>query len=102
MNEWIKCSDLLPPEGAYVVGHYNGGNHIDSGDQFGCECNVVRIVRGISMSERTLLRDGDFRKIEYKSCDEYGNNRVPYCWDTFGPASYFGQDIDMWMPITRP
>lgn len=100
--EWIKCSDRLPPPGVYVIGHYNGGNWKDRDDQFGCEIVVVKRRSGISARERDEMDDSNPRKKDICSYDEFGNNELPYDWDTFGPSRFRSTDIDMWMPLPPP
>lgn len=102
MMEWIKCSDRLPPQGVYVIGHYNGGNWKDKDDQFGCELAIVKIEHGISAKQREAMHESDPRKKRICRCDEHGNNKLPYYWDTFGPSTFLSTDIDMWMPAPKP
>jgi hypothetical protein len=94
-------SDCLPQEGRYVLAHHTRGTWIDSTDQYGCEWVVVKMRRGISLEEREAMDDSDERKRIYCMEDEFGNNNVPYAWAQFGPDSFFGQNIDMWMEIPR-
>ena len=74
---WIETTYKLPREGKYVLGRYSGGNWHDSEDQDNVICVVVKRIKG----------------------EAKDNNKVPYKWDTFGPGSFFGQDISHWMPI---
>lgn len=97
--KWISCKDKLPEEGKYVIGYYTGGNHIDRSDPIKVNYKIVSIRKGISREEREKLNPDDRRRITYESGDQDGNNRVPYHWETFGPASYFGQEISHWHPL---
>jgi len=113
----IKSEQDLPKEGKYVIAKHNRGTWHDSDDQENVNTVVVKLVRGISEKERQEMKGTDkdyqdsppgdhgFYKISglrsdtYKQGDEYGNNTVPWAWDTFGPDSFFGQTITHWMPI---
>lgn len=114
---WISTKDQLPEPGKYVFAKHNRGTWHDSTDQENVNTVVVKLVRGISMEEREQMKRGELpqtlergwclsdgwndteRSRVYKSEDEYGNNLVPYYWDSFGPDSFFGQTITHWMPI---
>ena len=105
---WISTKERLPEEGKYVLGRHNRGTWIDDEDQENVNCVVVMLVKGISNEERELMKEGKLKTVLYEgikrhnlymSEDEYGNNRVPYNWETFGPMSFFGQEITHWMPI---
>lgn len=93
-----STKDRLPKNNTYVLARYNRGNWRDSHDQEGCQWLVVKFVRGMSIKERTeaLMTK---RALTYKPEDEFGNNRVPYCWKEFGHATIFGQDIDVWADL---
>lgn len=123
MNKnWIKSDDRLPQEGKYVLARHIRGTWMDSTDQENVNCVVVKLVKGISKQDRELMKsgnlptynvgsigyDGSFDKPiyneiprykVYKEEDEDGNNLKPYCWETFGADTFFGQDITHWMPI---
>ena len=96
---WISTKNQLPEEGKYVLARHNIGTWIDRGDKENVDCVVVKLVKGISKTERKSLPDDDPRKTRYTSADEHGNNLVPYNWEMFGPDSFFGQTITHWMPI---
>lgn len=116
---WIKTSDQLPPAGKYVLARHNRGTWHDKEDQDTVNCVVVKLVRGISIEERQLMKEGKIKSEgEYGWCqadgwkktprwriikgeDQDGNNLVPYEWDTFGPTKFFGQEIDCWQPIEK-
>ena len=57
--------------------------------------NVAWLERGISKEEREKMKPCK-RKLQYFPEDEDGNNLVPYYWNTFGPDSYFGQEVKAW------
>ena len=103
---WIPCSERLPEENVYVL--------VWCG-----EVRIARIIRGISKEQRAKMQEGEInnpvsygwnlsngyfeakRSESYRACDEYGNNKVPYCWDcTYGEM--FGQDVKAWMPLPKP
>jgi hypothetical protein len=99
---WIKINSEndLPEEGKYVLARHNRGTWRDKTDQENVNCVVVKLVRGISMNQRELMRlTNPDRARTYRSEDEHGNNQVPYNWNQFGPDSFFGQTITHWMPI---
>ena len=89
-NKWIPTSKVLPQEGKYVLGRSNHGYWIPKE----VKCAVVRLVKGISMEERKRTGNKTIRV-----GDQEGNNLVPYCWEEYGPGSFFGQDITHWCPI---
>ena len=95
MLNWVKPEDELPKEGKYVLGRYARDNHIDRNDMEGVRYNVITLVKGLSKEDRAAMPYCD-RSITYRHGDEEGNNLVPYAWDSFGPSSYFGQDITHW------
>lgn len=111
--QWINTADFLPPERKYVLVRHNG-NWFDKDDQENVRLAVAKLVKGISEEDRENMKngltplehqtcfDGDYRaktyerwKI-YKGEDQHANNLVPYKWETFGPTSFFGQDVTMW------
>ena len=40
-----------------------------------------------------------FVVVKFCKTEIEGNNIVPWYWDTFGPATYFGQDIEQWWDL---
>lgn len=114
---WINTKDRLPEEGKYVIAKHNRGTWRDSDDQENVNTVVVKLIKGITESDRVLMREGKMDNPEsagwrpsegrtytkrseiYRSEDVQGNNLVPYCWDSFGPDKFFGQTITHWMPI---
>ena len=117
---WIKINSEkdLPEEGKYVLVKHTRGTWHDGRDQENVNCVVAILEKGLSENDRQKMKDGTLpdeqtrppedhgsyklsglRSDTYRSCDEHGNNQVPYYWDTFGPDSFFGQDISHWMPI---
>ena len=109
---WTKTEDKLPPAGKYVIGKHNRGTWIDNDDQKNVNTVVVKLVKGLSISDREKMKSGEIedpihefrdgnsvRSRVYCSEDEDGNNLVPYNWNSFGPDSFFGQTITHWMPI---
>lgn len=120
LSKWKKCKDELPPEGKYVLGRHNRGTWHDSSDQVNMNCIVVKLVKGISIKTRELMKNGTIkdpvepgyiydsdkgirtnstRSNSFHKEDEWGNNLKPYCWDQFGPDYFFGQDIYEWAYI---
>jgi len=126
MRKWVKIETEkdLPPEGKYVWARHNKDNHFDSDDQYGVNFVVVKLVKGISKAQRNTLSILRITKTVrqfvdtsitptgccikhslacnlYSGCDEWGNNEKPYNWESFGPSSYFGQEITHWMEIPK-
>ena len=103
---WIPCSERLPKENVYVL--------VWCG-----EVKIARIIHGISKEQRAKMQDGAIddpvsygwnlsngyfkvkRSESYRTCDENGNNKVPYCWDCIY-GEMFGQDVKAWMPLPEP
>ena len=104
--QWIPCSERLPEENVYVL--------VWCG-----EVKIARIIRGISKEQRAKMQEGAIddpvswgwnfsngyfevkRSESYRTCDEYYNNKVPYCWDCIY-GEIFGQDVKAWMPLPAP
>ena len=102
-QRWIPCSERLPEENVYVL--------VWCG-----EVKIARIIRGISKEQRAKMQEGIIddpvswgwnlsngyfevkRSESYRTCDEYCNNKVPYCWDCIY-GEVFGQDVKAWMPL---
>lgn len=102
--QWIPVSERLPENGEVV--------------QIWCgEHQIARFNRGISAAEREKMKRGEMGNPEeigwslstgyirnkrsdvFKSCDEWGNNTVPYNWEsTCGPMKWFGQNVTHWKP----
>lgn len=96
----IDCTERLPENGQYVLAHFPdrpwsvpdcpGNKH---------KWVVVQFVRGTSPEEREELPHSDPRKYRTRGCDQHGNNLVPYCWNAFGPSSFFGQEASVWCAL---
>ena len=83
------------------------------------EIKIARIIRGISKEQRVKMQEGAIddpvswgwnfsngyfevkRSEACRTCDEYYNNKVPYCWDCIY-GEMFGQDVKAWMPLPAP
>ena len=105
-SRWIPCSERLPEENVYVL--------VWCG-----EVKIARIIYGISKEQRVKMQEGAIddpvlwgwnfsngyfevkRSESYRTCDEYYNNKVPYCWDCIY-GEMFGQDVKAWMPLPAP
>ena len=99
---FFSVETALPDDNEYVLIHLIKDNWGDSDDPHGKRYwKVAKFIKGISEKERAALSENDERKKTYSGCDEYGNNIMPFCWDSFGPDSYFGQEVDVWarLPI---
>lgn len=94
----------IPPANQYVLIYVPDSPWHDSDDMYGVFWKVAKCVYGISMAEREALAKSDKwldrnRAKHYHSEDEFGNNEVPYCFEEFGPGSFFGQEVDMWCEL---
>lgn len=94
----------FPQHGKYVLIFCGKFPWRSRDDDQGKYWRVAKFLRGISMAERSkMIFSGDpqekRRAKEYRPEDEYLGNLVPYCFREFGPASYFGQDIDAWAEL---
>ena len=96
--KWHLTEKELPEENRLVIAyvpnrnwHWNGKGDIHYA--------LVWLVKGISQQEREKLPLNDKRKNTIYSRDEYGNNLVPYCWEEFGPAHFYGQEVKAWAYI---
>ena len=105
MPEWIFCDEKLPKDKQEVIGWFSG------------RIDIVRFEQGISEETREKMKNGELddpvsnvwsrstgtqkatRSSLFSRCDEWGNNKKPYCW-VHEPMVYFGQDCLAWMPIT--
>jgi hypothetical protein len=95
--------DKLPENNTYVLAFFPDSPwHDKSCKNDEHKFRVVKFKKGISLEERAALPEGE-RKRSYYSEDEYGNNRVPYCWEEFGPGSFFGQECALWcyLPLLK-
>lgn len=107
-QEWISVEERLPEENEVVL--------IWVGN-----VQVARIVKGITEEEREKMKSGELpnpieicwslstgcvemrRNEQYRSCDVFGNNLVPYSWKAAGgPMEWFGQNVSHWMPLPEP
>lgn len=98
---WFDCNKELPYDDEKVLIVYDG------------EIKTARFEQGLSINDRIKMGKGKlFDPFEWgwrnntgymqcrrseiiKSCDEWGNNLVPYCWDVDG-NSIFGQRVKHW------
>ena len=99
--QWVSVEDALPEDGQAVLVRY-------AGDNWRCDHTIARggtreiwrwlaarFVRGRTAAEAKAVN-------LYRSEDEFGNNRRPYCWREFGPLTLFGQDVTHWAAISDP
>ena len=95
--EWHLTKNELPKENVYVLIHIpNEPWEAGTSTVF---YDIAKVVKGISEEEREKLDDSNPRKTTYCFGDVFGNNLVPYQWETFGPATYFGQEVVAWAYI---
>jgi hypothetical protein len=120
MTRWISVTDKLPKEGVRVLCKRDGKLYDDYRglnykEHFG-EIIIAKIKKGISISEREKMERGELkfslvggwclsdgftkspRYEMFDSCDEFGNNLVPYKWIGDG-IDYWGQEITKWKPL---
>ena len=76
--KWNRTSDSLPEFGKCVIGWYHGDNWEYPEDMY----------------HRSVIMWRNKAKNE-------SNNKRDYNWKTFGPSTYFGQDILYWSEIPR-
>ena len=95
-----KITDKLPENNQYVLAHLTLDNWGDDDDLVGNRYwVVVKFRKGLSKIDREALCVSNPRK-RIKECpDEADNNLKPYCWDSFGPSQYYGQDVDLWCEL---
>ena len=115
--QWVSVDDELPPEGNYVLVHLTKDDWRESLQQEGAGhgvlfaagqrrrpegayCKVAKLRRGISLEDREAMKlRGKQRSATVRPEEEYGNNHRPYKWQSFGPDTYLGQEVDYWMHI---
>lgn len=86
----------LPPEGRFVICELNLTNWHDSFDQEGCLFVVAKLVKGKTAEEIAATN-----RPTLTGNDEWGNNRRPFRWHTFGAPKFLGQEVSRWMEIPR-
>ena len=94
----------MPPADKYILIYVPDSPWIDSDDEHGVFWVVAKCVYGISAAERKALAKSDKwqdrdRAKRYRPEDEDGNNEKPYCFSEFGPASFFGQEVNAWCEL---
>ena len=98
----INVNDRTPKNKQYVLVLLNNDNWCDSDDPEGDRYyKVVKFIKGLSKEDRKKLPDDNMSKFLFSGGDEDGNNLKPYCWDSFGASSYFGQDVDYWFELPQ-
>lgn len=104
-GEWISVEDRLPEENVAVL-------------IWSEIISIAKLEKGITKAEREAMKRGEIEDPEdrawnlsngwfwikrsdaIRSCDEWGNNLKPYCWEVVGGVGqYFGQDVKYWMPL---
>lgn len=95
----ISTQDRLPNDRTYVLIHLPDRPWGDSDDEVGKRWKVAKFIRGISDKEREALPLSDERRNRYRGADKWSNNTVPYNWESFGPDSYDGQEVDYWCEL---
>lgn len=95
--KWHLTKKELPKENVYVLIYIPNQPWIDESNTVFYD--VAKLEKGISQNERINLNNSNPRKKIICFGDEWGNNLVPYRWKTFGPVSYFGQEVKAWAYI---
>jgi hypothetical protein len=99
--KWISVDDGLPEDGQAVLVRYNRDNWLrthtlaDGSTRLNWRWQAAIFVRGRTADECAAMN-------LYRGQDQWGNNRVPYQWEQFGPGDLFGQDVSHWAAITDP
>jgi len=99
MNK-INPKEKLPEPNQYVLAFFPSRPWSD----YSCKNDehkwvVVKFKKGLSEDERNKLgRDNPLKKT-YRREDVFGNNVLPYCWDTFGAISFFGHECAAWCEL---
>ena len=78
---WISCDEQLPDENEFILGYCGPYNEIQKSAP---HCDVVRLTR-----------------LQTPESSYSSNNKKDYEWKTFGPKTYFGQEISHWMPLPQ-
>lgn len=99
-ERWISVEEELPEEGKWVIAKHSRGTWFDNSDQENVNVVIVKLRWGISEEQRERMPECERKRI-YTSSDVFGNNTKPYAWETFGPGSFFGQEITHWRPINH-
>lgn len=90
-SKWIPVTERLPEDGQVVLCLWWNIHCVES-DNY----TVMHFRKGRTAEE---LKDAKF----FRGCDQWGNNKKPYCWDSVhGALSLFGQDVTHWMPLPEP
>lgn len=102
---WISVKDILPEDNQTVIIYYG-------------DIDVAIFERGISIEEREKMKRGEVedpaeyvyspregvqktnRSNLYRRADQWGNNKVPYCWVSNSELmEWLGQEVSHWMPL---
>lgn len=95
--KWIHVSDRLPKNNTYVLILLNITNWIEQDDPDNVYCRVAKFERGRTKEQLDKLEELGCWSVTAR--DQEGNNKMPYHWEEFGPAQYFGQQVSYWMPL---
>jgi len=97
---WISVDDALPKDRQAVLFRYSRDNHhlkgtLANGERFERWHWAAGWISYGKTKEEVAKGGGSF-------CgdDQMGNNKRPYSWQTFGPGSYWGQEVTHWAAIT--
>lgn len=85
---WVSVDEKLPNDKQRVLCYM--GNYRQA-----VKYDVCQFIKGVVI-------ENDVAGQIIRSEDQHGNNKKPYCWDTFGSMRYFGQDCTHWMPLPEP
>ena len=87
---WISVEDQLPEDGQKVLCLWWNIHCVTRYNY-----DVMRFRKGRTAEEME-------NATVFRSADQWGNNKKPYCWDDERGYIHFGQDVFYWMPLPAP
>jgi hypothetical protein len=99
--QWVSIEKEQPRHGQAVLVRYSRDNWhsphtlADGLPRKHWRWQAAIFVRGRTAEEAKAAN-------VYRSQDQWGNNLVPYEWQTFGTGNLFGQEVTHWAAITDP
>jgi hypothetical protein len=91
IRRWIPVSERLPEDREIVIACWFNIHCIKK-----YNVSVLRFMKGRTLDE---IEKGT----PIYGSDQYGNNKVPYCWhSTEGAHDHFGQEVTHWIPLPDP
>lgn len=100
---WISVEDALPRDGQAVLVRRNLDNWGMSHTlEDGSTHRIWRWKTAMFVMGKTKEQLDANTLLPIRGQDEYGNNRRPYHWETFGSGNLFGQEVSHWVAISDP